>query len=61
MDAYQKTRQLLHESKLPPERIAADTNLSMATIYKMKRGVASPTYSNLCRVYEYLSGRKLEV
>lgn len=61
MDVYDRTQQLLKNTDIPATRIAADTNLSMSTIYKLRRGVPYPKYASVKAVYEYLSGRRLEV
>lgn len=61
MTPLEKTVQLLRESKLPKERIAADTSISLTTVYAIMRQDGDPSYSKVARLYEYLSGRRLEV
>ena len=51
---------MLRSTELRKERIAADCNMSMWTLYKMIKPDANPTHEKLKAVYEYLSGEKME-
>ena len=61
MDYLEKTRELLGRSDKSKLKIAADCDVSMKFVYALTRADADPTHSRLKRVYEYLSGRKMEV
>jgi hypothetical protein len=57
-----KTRELLKESKIPLERIAVDTGLSYAFVQKLKGASYSiPAVDKTETLYEYLSGKQLEL
>jgi len=60
LDYLQKTQEMLRSTELRKERIAADCNMSMWTLYKMIKPDANPTHEKLKAVYEYLSGEKME-
>ena len=60
MDCLEKTQVLLKWTVIPKERIAADCGVSIGTVFLMTKPDANPKYRNLKKVYEYLSGRKME-
>ena len=61
MDHLEKTQQLLKVTEMPKERIAADCGIALGSVYGIMKPKANPGFRNLKAVYEYLSGRKMEV
>ena len=62
IDPIEKTLRLLKDSQLQKERIAVETGTTCSWLYLFQRGgMADPGYKKVKRLYEYLSGRKLEV
>ena len=61
MDLLQKTVELLKNTDVPSERVAADTGISITTLYAIRRGDNDPGYSKVARLYEYLSGKRISV
>lgn len=61
MDYLEKTQQLLKKTDLAKERIAADCGIAYGSVYGIMKPDANPGFRNVKKVYEYLSGRKMEV
>jgi hypothetical protein len=62
MDPLERTSELIKRTELPFARISAETGVSINLLYRMKNMDGSKfTYHRVKSVYEYLSGRKLEV
>lgn len=61
MDYLEKTQDMLKTTEQPKERIAVECNISLGSVYTIMRPGSNPGYRNLKAVYEYLSGRKMEV
>jgi predicted transcriptional regulator len=61
MDYLVRTRQLINQSDMPKNEIAAACKVSTPYIYNLAKPWSDPGYSRLKRVYEYLSKKKMEV
>lgn len=62
MNLYDRTVQLLIESTQRPEKIASEVGVSQSWLIMIKRhGMKDPSIHKIIRLYEYLSGRKVEV
>lgn len=59
----EKTKELLRNTSIPMERVAVDTGINVYTITRI-RGKAHksvPAVDTCEKIYEYLSGKELEV
>ena len=62
MNVLEKTKQLINASEIPVHKMAVEANVSPDWVYKVRSGrMPSPAHDKVVRIYEYLSGRKLEV
>lgn len=61
MTLLERTVSLLKESKENTEIIARNTGLTYWWLVRLRTGtIKDPSVSRICRLYEYLSGNKLE-
>jgi hypothetical protein len=62
MNILDKTIQLVKDSEVPVYKMAVEAAVSPAWIYKLRSGrMPTPAHDKVVRLYEYLSGRRLEV
>ena len=60
MDYLEKTRDMIQKSAIPKDEIARACGVSTPYIYNLSKSWVDPGYSRLKRIYEYLSGEKME-
>lgn len=60
---FAKTRALLRETKVPIEKIAIETGINLYTIIRIKSpsNKSMPAVDTCEKLYEYLTGRQLEI
>jgi|GEM_PF-6748799 len=60
MDYLEKTRKMINDSSMPKDEIAKACGVSHTYVYNIAKPWSDPGYSRLKRIYEYLSGEKME-